>query len=402
MEAWLAQAGEGPAVLVTVAIVEGSGPREPGAKMLVDAQRLHGTIGGGHLELRAVEVARAMLAGGEARRLERFALGPSLGQCCGGVVHLAFELVDANQVELLKARTNADTWRLVALDGTADSAFFDATAKAVSPAQAGTHGHVEQPRDKPQARALSMDPGVRRDDGYMLSANDEQLAPNLSMDPGLRRDDGIFEGGGEGKGAPLFARHNGTHVMQEQDGRRWLVDLVVAPRDHLVLFGAGHVGAAIVRALAELPCRVTWVDERDDMFPPSIPANVTVEATDIPESVVASAPEGASYLVMTHSHALDQRLSEAILSRPGVAWFGLIGSQTKRKQFEHRLRARGIDADRIDAMVCPVGVPGITGKQPAVIAAAVAAQLLQVWEAQAAHTAASAPSMKLVASSERF
>jgi xanthine dehydrogenase accessory factor len=170
----------------------------------------------------------------------------------------------------------------------------------------------------------------------------------------------------------------------------------------LVLFGAGHVGAAIVRALAELPCRVTWVDERDEMFPESIPLNVTVEATDTPESVVASADDGASYLVMTHSHALDQRLSEAILSRPGVAWFGLIGSHTKRKQFEHRLRARGIDTDRIDAMVCPIGVPGITGKQPAVIAAAVAAQLLQVWEAQAAQAEASAPSMKLVASSERF
>jgi xanthine dehydrogenase accessory factor len=85
-----------------------------------------------------------------------------------------------------------------------------------------------------------------------------------------------------------------------------------------------------------------------------------------------------------------------------VAWFGLIGSHTKRKQFEHRLRARGIDTDRIDAMVCPIGVPGITGKQPAVIAAAVAAQLLQVWEAQAAQAEASAPSMKLVASSERF
>jgi xanthine dehydrogenase accessory factor len=276
------------------------------------------------------------------------------------VVHLAFELVEAGQMELLKARRNDDTWRLVALDGAPDSFLFDENLNTVIPAQAGTHGHLEQPSDKP-------------------------------------RGDGVFSAN-----SPVFARSRGTHVMQEQDGRRWLVDLVAAPRDHLVLFGAGHVGAAIVRALAGLPCRVTWVDERDDMFPQSIPANVTIEATDTPESVVASAPEGASYLVMTHSHALDQRLSEAILSRPGVAWFGLIGSQTKRKQFEHRLRARGIDASRIDAMVCPIGVPGITGKQPAVIAAAVAAQLLQVWEAQAVQNAAGAPSMKLVASSERF
>jgi xanthine dehydrogenase accessory factor len=339
MDAWLAQAGDAPAVLVTAAIVEGSGPREPGARMLVDAQRSHGTIGGGHLELRAEEVARTMLQAGEARRLERFALGPSLGQCCGGVVHLAFELANPAQFQLLKERCNQDSWRLTALDGAADSLLLD---EAFTPLQA------------PVA-------------------------------------------------VPQIAHHRGTHVMQEQDGRRWLVDLVAAPRAQLVLFGAGHVGAAIVRALAELPCRVTWVDERDAMFPAAVPSNVTVEATDTPEAVVASAPHGATYLVMTHSHALDQRLSEAILSRSGVAWFGLIGSHTKRKQFEHRLRARGIDPGKIAAMACPIGLPGITGKEPAVIAAAVAAQLLGVWEAQAAQLAGShaASGMKLVASSER-
>jgi xanthine dehydrogenase accessory factor len=339
MDAWLAQAADAPAVLVTVATVEGSGPREPGARMRVDAGRTHGTIGGGHLELRAEEVARAMLASGEARRLERFALGPSLGQCCGGVVHLAFERANPAQLALLKERCNQDSWRLAALDGAADSLLLDDACKPLQATGA----------------------------------------------------------------APHFAPSRGTHVMQEQDGRRWLVDLVAAPRAQLVLFGAGHVGAAIVRALAELPCRVTWVDERDAMFPATVPANVTVEATDTPEAVVASAPHGATYLVMTHSHALDQRLSEAILSRSGVAWFGLIGSHTKRKQFEHRLRARGVDPARIAAMACPIGLPGITGKEPAVIAAAVAAQLLGVWEAQAAQQAnpPAASGMKLVASSER-
>jgi xanthine dehydrogenase accessory factor len=85
---------------------------------------------------------------------------------------------------------------------------------------------------------------------------------------------------------------------------------------------------------------------------------------------------------MTHSHALDQRLAEAILAHPRAGWFGLIGSLTKRRQFEHRLRARGLDPARIDAMACPIGIPGITGKQPAVVALAVVAQLLAVWEAQ--------------------
>jgi xanthine dehydrogenase accessory factor len=152
-----------------------------------------------------------------------------------------------------------------------------------------------------------------------------------------------------------------------------------------MLFGAGHVGAAIVRALAELPCRVTWVDERDAMFPPSIPPNVTIEATDTPEALVEHAAPGTSFLVMTHSHALDLRLCHAILARPAHLatsdWFGLIGSSTKRSQFEARLRERGIDDARLANMVCPIGLPDITGKAPAVIAASSVAQLLAVWEA---------------------
>ncbi|QYF94340.1 xanthine dehydrogenase accessory protein XdhC [Massilia sp. PAMC28688] len=319
------------AVLVTVAKVEGSGPREAGARMLVGAGTLADTIGGGHLELRAIDIARAMLDEGRQRHLERFALGPSLGQCCGGVVHLAFERVDTAYMDLLEGLRQRDTWRLVALDGAPGRALFDEAAM--------------------------------------------QLA---------------------GDAAPLFARERGTHVMQEQDGRRWLVDLVAAPRAHLVLFGAGHVGAAIVRALAHLPCSVTWVDERDDMFPREVPPNVTVEASDTPEAVVAQAPANASYLVMTHSHALDQRLTQAIMERDDVLWFGLIGSLTKRRQFEHRLRERGVAAQRIAAMVCPIGLPGISGKEPAVIAAAVSAQLLMVWE-QASKAEHTIPTLKLVA-----
>jgi xanthine dehydrogenase accessory factor len=331
MDEWTLAARE-PAVLVTVAIVEGSGPREPGARMLVTSDRLAGTVGGGHLELRAIEIGRAMLADGKARHFERFALGPSLGQCCGGVVHLALELVEPQQAAMLAGRRGEDSWRLVALDGAPDSALFDASGK--------------------------------------------QLA---------------------GEQAPVFARGRGAHVMQEQDGRRWLVAPVLAPRAHLVLFGAGHVGAAVVRALAHLPCTVTWVDERDDMFPVDVPENVRIEATDAPEDLVASAPAGASYLVMTHSHALDQRLAEAILARQDVGWFGLIGSKTKRKQFEHRLRARGFDPARIEAMACPIGLTGITSKEPAVIAASVSAQLLILWEA-ATHAAAGAPPISLVGS----
>ena len=318
---WLDTQQGSAAVLVTVAAVKGSVPREPGAKMLVRAGDFDGTIGGGHLEHRALDIARLMLQLGEARRFERFALGPSLGQCCGGVAWLAFERMEVEQMEILRARRHQDTWRLVALDGAGEWAVLD---------EAGRH-----------------------------------LAGATAT--------------------PSFARSLETSVVEGEGGRRWLLDALLAPRDHLMLFGAGHVGAAIVRALAPLPCRVTWVDERDDLFPSDVPANVTVEATDTPEALVKSAAPGTSFLVMTHSHALDLRLCHAILSRSRsdfcTDWFGLIGSSTKRSQFEARLRESGIDAARIDDMVCPVGLPGIDGKAPAVIAASVAAQLLSVWEA---------------------
>jgi xanthine dehydrogenase accessory factor len=320
MDDWLTDPAA-PAVLVTVARVEGSGPREPGTRMLVTADKACDTIGGGHLEMRAIDIARQMLTG-QAVRYERFALGPSLGQCCGGVVYLLFERIDSRLgavMAVLRERQREDCWRLTAIDGPAAVALFDNHGQTI----AGT-------------------------------------------DPG----------------APEFARDRGAHLMQDPAGRRWMVDPCLAPRAHLTLFGAGHVGAAIVRALAELPCTVTWVDEREDMFPATIPANVTVEASELPEACVAEAPPHSSYLVMTHNHALDQRLTEAIMKREDVYWFGLIGSKTKRMQFEHRLQARGVDQARIDAMVCPIGIAGITNKAPAIIAASVCAQLLGVWEAQ--------------------
>lgn len=173
---------------------------------------------------------------------------------------------------------------------------------------------------------------------------------------------------------------SGTTLFQDIEGRRWLEDRFAPPAAQLYLFGAGHVGAALVRVLAPLPCSITWIDEREDLFPASLPSNVKTEATDIPEALVAEAPPQASFLVMTHSHALDQRLAEAILRRERFAWFGLIGSKTKRAQFERRLRERGIPAARLEDMTCPIGIPGIAGKEPAVIAVAVAAQLLQVWQ----------------------
>jgi xanthine dehydrogenase accessory factor len=164
--------------------------------------------------------------------------------------------------------------------------------------------------------------------------------------------------------------------MLDPDGS-W-TDILVPDHMHVVLFGAGHVGQALVKVLATLPCRVHWVDERDTLFPSGLPDNVIAEATDTPEAEVDAAPPGSYFLVMTHSHALDQTLCEQIFRRTDYAYFGLIGSKTKRAKFEHRLEQYGVDPARFPEMVCPMGVAGITDKAPAMIAVAIVAQLLQV------------------------
>src|SRR5450830_513260 len=327
-----------PAVLVTVATAQGSTPRAAGARMVFTTTGQYDTIGGGHLEWRAAQIARAMLDAAATslpglRRLERIALGPSLGQCCGGVVFLAFERmersVDASallhQLEQ-HWRDGADIWRAVALDADEPVQLLAADAAAGTPG-AADHG--------------------------------------LDVNAALLRNAGT------------------THVTTDRHGHRWLLDRCRAHQPQVVLFGAGHVGAAIVRVLATLPCRVLWVDEREDMFPADLPMFVNVEATDVPNAVVDLAEPGAYFLVMTHSHALDQQLSERILKRADIGWYGLIGSQTKRKQFEHRLLDRGITEEQLNKMTCPIGIPGIYGKEPASIAIAVVAQLMQLWELQA-------------------
>ncbi|HKT92280.1 MAG TPA: xanthine dehydrogenase accessory protein XdhC [Paraburkholderia sp.] len=151
---------------------------------------------------------------------------------------------------------------------------------------------------------------------------------------------------------------------------------------HIVLFGAGHVGHALITLLGMLPCVVQWVDERDELFPDEVPANVQIEATDTPAAIVDEAPAGAYFLVMTHNHALDFELSERIMRRRDFAWFGLIGSKTKRVKFERRLIERGVEEERMDEMTCPIGVTGIVDKAPSSIAVAVAAQLMQMRVAQ--------------------
>jgi xanthine dehydrogenase accessory factor len=151
------------------------------------------------------------------------------------------------------------------------------------------------------------------------------------------------------------------------------------PRFSLQLYGAGHVGRAIVNLLAGIDCRVQWIDEREVEFPDApLPPHIEKVCVDAVEGEVDAAEPGAFYLVLTHNHDLDLRITEAVLRRGDFGFLGLIGSQTKRARFLHRYEARGISQEVLGRMTCPIGMPGIEGKEPEVIAVSVVAQLLQV------------------------
>jgi xanthine dehydrogenase accessory factor len=228
--------------------------------MAVFEQTCINTIGGGHLEFQALDHGRALLRGQASESLVRYALGPALGQCCGGVVQLKYERVGAVDVTALTRR-----------------------------------------------------------------------------------------------------------LGREQQA--------------IALFGGGHVGKALVQVLGRLPFAITWIDSRDEIFPDDLPAGVRCEHSDPVASAVRDLVSGSQVLIMSFSHAEDLDVVAACLQRQreraDLPYVGLIGSETKWASFRQRLLVRGFSEQELAHVTCPIGVPGIKGKEPEVIAVAVAAQLLQ-------------------------
>ena len=325
-------AAHGRVARVVIAAHDGSSPREVGAAMLVWVAGQSGTIGGGALEFEAVLRAREMLAaasppspslphaggrgpvapvikrgasdpvppsprvgegwGGGAARVDRVALGPSIGQCCGGAVTLWTEV-------------------------------FDSLPEVL----AGV---------------------VARGPGTMPLAVKRLLV--AARGQGLRPEPGLVQG--------------------------WLVEPVAEAERQVWIWGAGHVGRALVAVLAPLPgIAITWVDTGPERFPEAIPEGVTPVWAAHPEALVAHAPGTAEHLIVTYSHALDLDLCHRLLGR-GFRWLGLIGSATKWARFRSRLAALGHSGLEINGITCPIGDVSL-GKHPQAIAIGVALQLLK-------------------------
>ncbi len=175
-------------------------------------------------------------------------------------------------------------------------------------------------------------------------------------------------------------RPGGALTGRISDGAAWTEPLGESARS-VYLFGAGHVGRALALALAPLPFVVRWIDSRLEAFPAHAPMNVALLHVPEPASALAAAPDGALVVVMTHSHSLDLDIVAAALKAERFGYVGLIGSQTKRARFLRQMRDAGLTEAMLMKLVCPIGVPGVEGKDPAVIAASAAAQLLMASEA---------------------
>ena len=165
------------------------------------------------------------------------------------------------------------------------------------------------------------------------------------------------------------------------DAGLWQDPLQTSARKfNIVLFGAGHVGQALISILATQPCQVHWVDSRGELFPETLPANVSRYVPDTPAGLVNDMPADSYFLVMTHDHALDLEICDHVLARKDVRFLGLIGSATKAARFRSQLLRRGLEQQTVDRLTCPIGISGIGGKLPSSIAVAVVAQLVGLQE----------------------
>jgi len=311
-------------VIVTVVGVRGSAPREVGTRMLVTSKETIGTIGGGQLEYRSTQYACEMLKRDERERRQerRFVLGADCGQCCGGVVDVIFEC------------------------GALTSPWLDTVSARYRVGEAFVL--VENLGDA----------GER----HLVSAAAVEAA------------------GGRGRCPPqvIESAHDLLHGSVKttvRDG--YLLERIGFSGMHIAVFGAGHVGAALVDVLSRLDCRVRWIDSRPDLLPGTLSARLLPVPTDDPAREVMAMPPESFYVVATHSHPLDLDVCDAVLRRRDFAYCGLIGSRSKRQRFRRRLRERGIDEGTIARLTCPIGVAGISGRQPVEIALATAAEILQ-------------------------
>ena len=409
---------------VVVTEARGSTPREPGAFMLVAHHCVEGSIGGGRLEWEAIAAARTLLADPAVpARTNKVVLAADVGQCCGGVVSFWLEKFTRDDLAILRtaadvgargpavlvSEVNAGAIRRRIERPQARSRTQYSTPAAGSGDIASTAKSVAAaPATGPLTPAATASVAVASG-ATVPGATEQVLVTPIAAASGATvpaATAGVLVGPIAARAAAASARvappASAPTSAPQPDTAYTLSQLLSHPRQHAFpivlagapntltflerlddnlpavwLYGAGHVGQALARILMELPLRLTWIDSRAELFPPTLPDAVRVLQDPDPVATVHEAPVGAYFIVMSHSHPLDFDLCHALLERNDFAWLGLIGSDSKAARFRSRLARTGLGREVIERLVCPIGVEGINSKWPAAIAVAVAAQLMQ-------------------------
>ena len=332
MQSWFealkkALLGDSAAVLVTVIAADGSVPREPGASLVVSVDRTDGTIGGGNLEYSAIARARTMLNDvNSEQECLKLSLGPSLGQCCGGRVELLFERM-SSKAEWFIELTTGHEFSELADDENAKWLFRQLDNKAAI---------------------------VTTPDDFHKQALVGDVQTTLPVKAGV--------------------------ITSACDNSRWFCMPLIERVPVVWVYGAGHVGQAVVRQLSLMACNITWLDHREDWLELQPELSVNRVLTDSPDDEIARSPANACHVVMTHSHAIDFDICHALLKDGRFGYLGLIGCESKRHTFTKRLRQRGHDDDLTDRIHCPIGCLQLESSVPSVIALGLAAELAVLWE----------------------
>ncbi|MBL8472202.1 MAG: XdhC family protein [Rhodocyclaceae bacterium] len=324
-------------VRVTIAAVRGPSPREPGADMLVHRAGTFGSVGGGKIEFKALELALEMLDRCEALPRRRVLVAG--GDGASGSVELWLDRFTAAEAEL-----------------------------------AARAAHLFEER-RECVLVTAMDGGA----GHRLLLTADSLDPREAPEPGqnatLRR------------AAHELVQQAAAVCLLGMGERRLMLERLARDHTPLWVFGAGHVGGALIRQLAELPFDITWIDSREEMFPHDLRGDVCAVLSDAPEAEVRHAPTGTWFVVLTHSPELDFEIGRAVLKRGDFEFLGMIASTQRAARNVERYTELGLPQTRIARITAPIGMPGVGSKAPAALALSIAAQLMQL---RAANRAASA------------
>ena len=353
MQAWLksvtdAISSKNDFVLMTVIDTKGSTPCINGDKIVVASdQSIFGSIGGGNLEFKALAFAADLLTIDKNNvHLEKFPLGASLGQCCGGYVKVMFEsFLHSN------SSINNNSWINVV------SELFDQNEDFVVATIVNNNSEYE-------------------DNKLVYSVNNNN---HLINEKGISSVVAL-------SAKELLTKTGSPTVIQYTNNSNSVIEICLEKNtptkvQSLAVFGAGHISRALMPILTDLPVNIYWIDDRVEQFNKyqGDTSKINIICDDFLNGLI-DLPDDIYCLVITYSHQIDYEICEKIISKNKFSYLGMIGSAIKGKKFRDRFINKGYQQEVVDKFTCPIGEKQRFLKSPTSIAVTIAMDLINFIE----------------------